>query len=117
MVLVPLETPSISSNQPISYGELHHVGYHYDVNSGEWVKSNHPTANEDDNVEGAFEDILVPEHVPPLATYSQTAQPSSEINVAILNALPFLGNDVRGLRDEVRSYRDAVNSRLSMLEM
>ncbi|KAK5772014.1 hypothetical protein PVK06_048273 [Gossypium arboreum] len=102
---------------PISYAALHHVSYHYDVNFGEWVKSSHPTTNDDDNVEGTFECILVPEHVPPVASFSQAAQPSSEINVTILNALHYLRNDVRGLRDKVRSHKDKVNSQLSTLEM
>ncbi|KAK5840016.1 hypothetical protein PVK06_008880 [Gossypium arboreum] len=61
--------------------------------------------------------IFLPNHVPPLASSSYAAQPSSEINGAILNAIHSLKNDVQGLRDKVRSHRDKVNSRLSTLEM
>ncbi|KAK5794306.1 hypothetical protein PVK06_035527 [Gossypium arboreum] len=46
------------------YEALHHTSYHYDANTGEWVKSGHPTTNEDDNVKGAFEDIPTSKHAP-----------------------------------------------------
>ncbi|KAH1091978.1 hypothetical protein J1N35_019235 [Gossypium stocksii] len=82
----------ISSNQPISNGALHHVSYHYNANSSEWIKSGHPVANEDDDTEGAFEDFPAPEHVPPPTISSHAAKPSSNVNVAILHALHFLSN-------------------------
>ncbi|KAH1129766.1 hypothetical protein J1N35_001144 [Gossypium stocksii] len=65
------EDSPISSNQPISYEALHHASYHYDANFGEWIKNGHSTANENDNVKGAFEDILASKHVPPLGTSSR----------------------------------------------
>ncbi|MBA0784938.1 hypothetical protein Gotri_026440 [Gossypium trilobum] len=116
------DTP-VTSNQPISYGAFHHTGYRFDVTSGMWVKSDHLVENEDENVEGAFEDIPAPEHVPspehalPPVSSSPNAQPSFEINGVILDVIHSLSNDVQGLRDEVRSHRDEVNSSLSTLEM
>lgn len=92
----------ISSNQPISYGAIHHVGYHFDANSGEWIKSGYPTTNENVDVEGIFEDIPSLEHVPSPTTSSQATQPSSDVNVFILDALHSLSNNVWGLKDEVR---------------
>lgn len=71
----------ITQNQPIIYRALHHFDYHFDANSGEWIKSGLSTAHEDNNVEGAFEDVPSPEHIPPLAAYS-----FFDINVAILDA-------------------------------
>ncbi|KAK5825994.1 hypothetical protein PVK06_020893 [Gossypium arboreum] len=65
--------------------------------------SGYPTANEDDDNEGSFQDILAlehvpsPDHAPPLASSSEAAQPSSEINGVILNAIHSLSNNVRGL--------------------
>ncbi|KAK5842236.1 hypothetical protein PVK06_004570 [Gossypium arboreum] len=85
--------------------------------SANGAKSGHSAVNEDDDVEGAFEDILAPKHVPPLATSSQATQPSSEINVSIIDALHSLSNDVQGLKDKVRTHRDKINSWLSTLEM
>lgn len=113
----------ITSNQPISYEEIHHARYHYDATSITWIKSDQLVENEDEDIEATFEDIpehdhvLSPEHFPPPASSSHAAQPSSKINGVILDAIHSLGNDVRGPRDKVRSHRDKVNSRLSTLEM
>ncbi|KAK5793774.1 hypothetical protein PVK06_034932 [Gossypium arboreum] len=98
----------ISSNQLISYEALHHPGYHYDANSDKWIKSGHPTTNEDDDVKSAFEDILITEHA---------TQPSFDISVLIVDALHFLSNDVWGLRDKFRSHINYVCSQLWTLEM
>ncbi|MBA0750751.1 hypothetical protein Gogos_002140 [Gossypium gossypioides] len=57
------------------------------------------------DVEGAFEDILTPEHASPPTSSSQATQPSSQINGVILDAIHSLSNDIQGLRDEVRSHR------------
>ncbi|KAK5846198.1 hypothetical protein PVK06_002473 [Gossypium arboreum] len=93
------DTP-VASNQPISYEALRHMIYHFDATSSMWVKSDQLVANEDEDVEGAFEDILTLEHVlslvraPPPTSSSPVAQPSFEINGAILDAIHFLSNDI-----------------------
>ncbi|MBA0784466.1 hypothetical protein Gotri_026677 [Gossypium trilobum] len=113
----------VTSNQPISYDALHHARYHFDTTSDAWVKRDHQVENEDEDVEGVFEDIptpepvLSPKHAPPSVLSSPAVQPSSKINGVILDAIHSLSNDGRGLRDEVQSHRDEVNSRLSTLEM
>ncbi|KAH1097199.1 hypothetical protein J1N35_014120, partial [Gossypium stocksii] len=58
------DTP-VSSNQPISYGALHHAGYHFDAASNTWMKHNQLRENEDDDVDAAFDDIPAPNPVPP----------------------------------------------------
>ncbi|KAK5772043.1 hypothetical protein PVK06_048304 [Gossypium arboreum] len=109
------DTP-LTSNQPISYMALHHSSYHFNANSDEWIKSGLPTAHEDDDAEGAFEDVLTSEHVPspkhvplPVAP-SQATYSYPNINGAILDALHSLSNNLRG-------YRDVVNTMLLSLEM
>ncbi|KAH1032126.1 hypothetical protein J1N35_044300 [Gossypium stocksii] len=99
------DTP-ITSNQPISYGALHHFGYHFDANSGEWIKSGLPATHEDDDAEGTFEDVPAPEHVSPPehapllkhvplpVAPSQVAHSSFDINAAILDTLHSLSNDL-----------------------
>ncbi|MBA0626903.1 hypothetical protein Godav_004483 [Gossypium davidsonii] len=62
------------------------------------------------NENSAFEDVLAPKHVPPLVAPSQATHPSSDINVAILDVLHSLSNEIWGFRYEV-------NTRLSSLEM
>ncbi|KAK5836717.1 hypothetical protein PVK06_012517 [Gossypium arboreum] len=115
------DTP-VTINQSIIYGALHYVGYHYGATNSMWIKSDHLEENEDDDIHVAFEDISIheqvpsPKHVPPTALSSHTALASSEINGAILDVIHSLGSDVRGLQYKVRSHRDKVNSRLSMLE-
>ncbi|KAH1039402.1 hypothetical protein J1N35_041145 [Gossypium stocksii] len=60
------DTP-ITSNQPISYGALHHAEYHFDAFSDMWVN---PTENANEDVKRAFEDILTPEHAfPPTSSF------------------------------------------------
>lgn len=61
------DTP-VTSNQPISYGTLHHAGYHFDANIGMQVKSHNPAEHADDGINVAFEDIPAPEHASPLAS-------------------------------------------------
>ncbi|KAH1057020.1 hypothetical protein J1N35_035085 [Gossypium stocksii] len=53
------DTP-VSSNQPIS-GALHHMGYHFNAATNTWMKHDHPTDNEDDDVDAAFDDIPISE--------------------------------------------------------
>ncbi|KAK5826158.1 hypothetical protein PVK06_021069 [Gossypium arboreum] len=95
----------ISSSQPISYGIIHHLGYHYDANFNAWIKSGHLEKNEDEDFEGAFEDILnlehvpSPEHVPPPASSYHATQPLFDINIAILDTLHSLSSNVQGLQD------------------
>ncbi|KAK5811302.1 hypothetical protein PVK06_026631 [Gossypium arboreum] len=113
----------ITFNQLINYGAFHHTEYHFDASSDSWVKSDHLAENEDKHIESAFKDIPAPEHVPshehapPPASFSQATQPSSEINSVILDVIHSLINNVRGLRDEVPSHKNEVNSKLSTLEM
>ncbi|MBA0557577.1 hypothetical protein Golob_014638 [Gossypium lobatum] len=59
------DTP-VSSNQPISYGVLHHAGYHFNATTNTWMKHDQPGDNKDDNVDSAFDDILIPNPVAPL---------------------------------------------------
>ncbi|MBA0562838.1 hypothetical protein Golob_007859 [Gossypium lobatum] len=74
------DSPFIS-NQPISYGALHHTNYHYDANSSKWMKGGNLVANEDDDDEGIFEHVPSPEYAPPPASSSHTAQPSLRLIV------------------------------------
>ncbi|MBA0867902.1 hypothetical protein Goshw_005730 [Gossypium schwendimanii] len=106
----------ITSNQPICYGALHHVEYHFDANTSTWIKSDHPVDNEDDDIAATFEDVLAPNPALPLTSSSYIAQSSSKVNSAILHAIHSLSNDVRGLQEEVRSRREDINSKLSSLE-
>ncbi|KAK5825642.1 hypothetical protein PVK06_020499 [Gossypium arboreum] len=52
----------ITTNQPISFGALHHAGFYFDANFGNWIKSG--ATHEDDHVEGPFKDASTLEHVP-----------------------------------------------------
>ncbi|KAK5793853.1 hypothetical protein PVK06_035016 [Gossypium arboreum] len=80
------------------YLHLPFEGYHFDATSSTWVKSDHLMENEDEDVEGTFEDIIAPEHVPslkhapPPASSSLAAKPSPEINGAILDVVHSLSN-------------------------
>ncbi|KAK5819223.1 hypothetical protein PVK06_024195 [Gossypium arboreum] len=84
----------VTLNQTSSYGALHHAGYHFDANTNMWIKSNYPENNEDDNIDATFEDVLALEPTPPPASSSHAAQPSSEVNSTILDAIYFFRNDV-----------------------
>ncbi|MBA0799786.1 hypothetical protein Gohar_010276, partial [Gossypium harknessii] len=95
---------SVSSNQPISYGVLYHVGYHFNAATNTWMKHDQPGDNKDDNIDAAFDDILKPNPVAPPPFSSHAAQPSSEVNSAILDAIHSLHNDIRGLRKDVNSH-------------
>ncbi|KAH1055928.1 hypothetical protein J1N35_033993 [Gossypium stocksii] len=44
----------VTSKQPISYGALHHAGYHFDANTDTSLKSDHPTEHEDDDIDTAL---------------------------------------------------------------
>ncbi|KAK5825940.1 hypothetical protein PVK06_020827 [Gossypium arboreum] len=89
---------------------LHYSDYHFDANFDKWVKSGLLVVHEDNDAEGAFEDVLAPKHVPTSAAPFQATHPSSDINVAILDILYSLSNNIWGFRYEV-------NTRLSSLEM
>ncbi|KAH1039891.1 hypothetical protein J1N35_041634 [Gossypium stocksii] len=90
----------VTINQSISYGSLHHMGYHYDATNCTWIKSDHLEENEDDDVDVAFKDISAHEQVPspkharPTALSFHVAPASSEINCAILDAIHSLCYDV-----------------------
>ncbi|KAK5775508.1 hypothetical protein PVK06_043405 [Gossypium arboreum] len=66
--------------------------------------------NDNGDVDPTFDDILEPEPISPPPSSSHAAQPSSEINSVILDAIHSLSNNIQGLREDV-------NSRLSTLEM
>ncbi|KAK5819244.1 hypothetical protein PVK06_024219 [Gossypium arboreum] len=66
------DTP-ISSNQPFSYGILHHAGHHLDAANNTWMKHDHPVDNEYDDVDTAFDDIPVPELVALSTSFSHAA--------------------------------------------
>ncbi|KAK5840133.1 hypothetical protein PVK06_009012 [Gossypium arboreum] len=89
-----------------------------DLMCSEWIKRGNLAADDDDDYddEGAFEHIPSPWHASPPTSSSYATQPSSEVNSAILDAIHLLSNYVRGLKDEVRSYREDVNTRLPTLE-
>ncbi|MBA0865494.1 hypothetical protein Goshw_012729 [Gossypium schwendimanii] len=87
------DTP-VTLNQPISYGALHHVGYHFEANTGMWIKRDHLVNNKDEDINAAFEDVPALEPTPPQAFSSHTAQPFFEVNSAILDAILSLSNDV-----------------------
>ncbi|KAK5770940.1 hypothetical protein PVK06_047104 [Gossypium arboreum] len=109
------DTP-VTSNLPISYRALHHTRYHSDANIDKWLKSDHPAEHKNDDIDAAFEDLPTPEHAPPLTSSSQAAQPSLEVNNAMLYAIHSLNKKVQGLQEEVRSHREDVNSQISNLE-
>ncbi|KAH1031802.1 hypothetical protein J1N35_043976 [Gossypium stocksii] len=120
----------VTSNQLISYGAFHHVGYLFNANTSMWLKSDHPTKHGKGYTNAAFEDFSAPVHAPPPTSSSHATQPSSKVNSAMLDAILSLSNDVWGLRkedrtnsdevwglrEEFQSYREDVNSRLSTLE-
>ncbi|KAH1114877.1 hypothetical protein J1N35_008255 [Gossypium stocksii] len=95
-----METPLLFLTNLLVMRHFVFMRYHFNATSGMWVKSDHLVENKDEDIEGAFEDILTPEHVPSLeqapspASSSLTTQPSSKINGAILDAIHFLSNDV-----------------------
>ncbi|KAK5838949.1 hypothetical protein PVK06_007697 [Gossypium arboreum] len=80
----------------LSYGAFRHAGYCFNLNTREWVQSELPATHEEDNVEGVYEDVPTPEHVPPLVSQHHVATSSSEINISILDAIHSLSNDLRG---------------------
>ncbi|MFQ6667206.1 hypothetical protein Gotur_033307, partial [Gossypium turneri] len=97
------DTP-VSCNQPISYGALHHAGYHFDSTTNTWIKHDRLGDNKDDNVDASFDDISVLEPISPPPSLSHAAQSSSKVNSAILDAIHSLSNDIRGLREDVNSH-------------
>ncbi|MBA0798217.1 hypothetical protein Gohar_008830 [Gossypium harknessii] len=58
------------------------------------MKHDQPGENEDDDVDATFDDISAPDPVPPPPSLSHAAQPSSEVNSAILDAIHSLSNDI-----------------------
>ncbi|KAH1055972.1 hypothetical protein J1N35_034037 [Gossypium stocksii] len=94
------------------FGDYLHLpsgGYHFDAATNTWMKHDQPRDNQDDDVDAAFDDILVPDPVAPPPSSSHAAQPSSKVNSAILDAIRSLSNNIQGLREDF-------NSRLSTLE-
>ncbi|MBA0662362.1 hypothetical protein Goklo_006495, partial [Gossypium klotzschianum] len=81
------DTP-VSSNQPIIYGALHHAA------TNTWMKHDHPTDNEDDGVDIGLDDIQVPYPIAPPASSLHAAQPFSEVNSVVLDAIHSLSNDI-----------------------
>ncbi|KAK5819551.1 hypothetical protein PVK06_024559 [Gossypium arboreum] len=58
------DTP-VTSNQHISYGALYHLGYHFDAAINTWINHEHLVDNEDDDVDAAFDNVLVPNPATP----------------------------------------------------
>ncbi|KAK5812495.1 hypothetical protein PVK06_027926 [Gossypium arboreum] len=62
--------------------------------TGEWIKVGNPATDDDDD-DSAFEHVPSPKHAPSLASSSHAAQPSSEVNNTLFNAIHSLSNNVR----------------------
>ncbi|KAH1121714.1 hypothetical protein J1N35_004874 [Gossypium stocksii] len=71
----------------------------FEANTSTWLKSDHPTEHEDDDVDPAFEDFLAQEHAPPPTSSLHFVQPSLKVNSAMLDAIHSLSNEVWGLRE------------------
>ncbi|KAH1113977.1 hypothetical protein J1N35_007355 [Gossypium stocksii] len=79
------------------------------------MKYDQPGENKDDDVDAAIDDIPAPNPVPRPPSSSHVAQPSSEVNSAILDAIHSLSNDIRGLREDVNSHLSTLETQMASL--